>query len=183
MPQPRQRGFTILELIITIALAAILTTIAIPSFRSALQNNRITAQTNDLLTAFQLARSEAVKRGRPVTLCASDVDAGGANPVCGDDWSVGWMVFVDAVGSTGSNAVTVVQRIRVWRPSSVEAQDNAPADLDFVRFLPRGDIDAGAGATFPAIMTLTIPDCTGDQARDIEIVRTGKASAERVACT
>jgi type IV fimbrial biogenesis protein FimT len=57
-------GFTLIELLITIVVLAVLLTLAAPSFRDVIQNNRVTAQANELVSALNLARSEAVKRGR-----------------------------------------------------------------------------------------------------------------------
>jgi type IV fimbrial biogenesis protein FimT len=57
-------GFTLLELMITIAIAGILVGVAIPSFTSIITSNRLTAYANELVTALNLARNEAVKRGR-----------------------------------------------------------------------------------------------------------------------
>lgn len=57
------------ELLVTLALVAILATVAIPSFQSMVRENRLASQANDLLSAFTFARSEAVKRGQAVSLC------------------------------------------------------------------------------------------------------------------
>lgn len=185
MHRCRQGGFTVLELMIVIALLAIVTVIAVPNFRTAIQNNRITAQTNDLVTAFQLARSEAVKRGRPVTVCASDVidaEDNGTAPTCDNDWSEGWMVVLDGPASAGSGTVTVAERIRAWRPVSDEINvDETPA-ANFLRFLPRGDVDAAAGFVLPVEIEVRIAGCTGERARNIEISRSGTVSSERVNC-
>lgn len=172
-----------LELVITIALLAIVTALAAPSFRNAIQNNRVTAQSNDFVLAMQLARTEAVKRGRPVSVCASDVAGGGDEPVCGDDWSLGWMVFLDAEASAGDGGVTVEERIRVWRPVNENVEVDVPDSVEFLRYLPRGNIDVASGAAFPFVITMDIDGCTGDQAREIRMTRTGNASVTRVACT
>ena len=187
MRKSSQSGFTVLELMIVIALLAILTVIAVPSFRSAIQNNRITAQTNDLITAFQLARSEAVKRGRPVSVCASDViqaEIDGTDPVCdtSGDWSQGWLAFVDGLASEGSNSVTLTERIRAWSPVATDADVAAPTGAEFLRFLPRGNVDDGSGATLPVSIDLEISDCTGDQYRRIQISMSGTVSSERLSC-
>jgi type IV fimbrial biogenesis protein FimT len=188
MPKRPQQGFTVLELMIVIVVMAILAVIAVPNLRTALQNNRLTTQTNDLVTAFQLARSEAVKRGRPVSVCASDVisaERDGNDPVCdaAGDWSQGWMVVVDGAASEGTNTVTITERIRAWRPASDQVTvDEAPA-ATFLRFLPRGDVDADAGVLLPLGFQLRIPGCSGDRARDVEISRSGTVSTERANCT
>lgn len=82
----RSRGFTLLELMVTVAVLAILTTIAIPNYQRFVADSRMTAQANDLLTALHLARSEAVKRNAPVSVNAM-----------GGDWVNGWQV-VDVNG-------------------------------------------------------------------------------------
>jgi len=176
------KGFTLLELIITIALVAIITALAAPNLRNAIQNNRLTAQSNDFTVAMQLARTEAIKRGRPVSICASDVAGGGATPACSDDWSLGWMVFLDAEASAGDTGVTVEERIRMWRPVNEDVRVDVPDSVEFFRYLPRGNLDDASGATFPFVITMDIDDCTGEQVRELRIVRTGSTSVTRVAC-
>lgn len=67
----RQAGFTLVELMVTVAIAAILLGIGVPSFRALIENNRIAAASNDVVTALQYARSEAVKRGVLVDVCGT----------------------------------------------------------------------------------------------------------------
>ncbi len=86
-------GFTITELLITLAVASIVMAIGIPSFTELLNRNRLTASTNQLITDLNLARSEAVKRGRQVV-----VRKVGAN-----GWEEGWEIFAD-VSRNGANA-------------------------------------------------------------------------------
>jgi type IV fimbrial biogenesis protein FimT len=90
----RSQGFTLPELMITIALIALLVGIGTPNFREFRRNARLTESSNDLLTAVVLARAEAIKTQRTVSLCASDnVDAD--EPTCSDDDFRGWIVFQD----------------------------------------------------------------------------------------
>lgn len=67
----RIAGFTLVELMITIAVLAVILAIATPSFTTVINNNRLTAQTNDLVAALQMARSEALKRNSSVAVCRS----------------------------------------------------------------------------------------------------------------
>lgn len=66
------RGFTIIELMVTMFLAAILFGLAIPSFRSVIAGNRLVTQTNDMIGAMTLARSEAITRNGSMTFCRTD---------------------------------------------------------------------------------------------------------------
>lgn len=90
----KQSGFTLIELLVTIAILAILLGIGVPSFRSMVESNRIRTVSNDLVSALQLARSEAVKRGVPITLCSSNDQAS-----CSGAWANGWVVRNDAVAA------------------------------------------------------------------------------------
>ena len=91
----RQHGFTLVELIITMAIAAILMTVAVPSFTTTIKNNRLVTQANLLVASIGLARSEAVKLGRTATVCVSSDQATCTGET---NWSLGWMVWVDADG-------------------------------------------------------------------------------------
>jgi type IV fimbrial biogenesis protein FimT len=90
-------GFTLLELMIVVSIAAILLGIAIPSFKATIRNNRLTAYANGLVTALNVARSEAVKRGRSVTVRKVD-DKSSTNLDAAANWEDGWDVFTDADG-------------------------------------------------------------------------------------
>ncbi|WP_338065414.1 GspH/FimT family pseudopilin [Thiospirillum jenense] len=96
LPRRRSAGFTLIEMIITVAIAAILMSIAVPSFQQMMQQNRTAAVTNQLLGTFRMARSEAVTRGKTVTVCKS-ANVTATNPTCTTDgnWETGWLIFVD----------------------------------------------------------------------------------------
>lgn len=78
-------GFSLIELMVVLAIATILLGIGVPSFRMLLQNQRMTTTVNDLFAAINLTRSEAIRRGTRVDLV----------PVDGKDWASGWVVFID----------------------------------------------------------------------------------------
>ena len=86
----QSKGFTILELMIALAVAAVLMTLAAPSFTASIQNNRMVAQINELNALISVARSEAIKRSSSITLCRSDNGTS-----CTGNWHDGRIVFVD----------------------------------------------------------------------------------------
>jgi type IV fimbrial biogenesis protein FimT len=88
----RSPGFTLLELLITMSIAAILLTLAVPSFRYVTNSNRIAGEVNGLLGDLQFARAEAIKEGRTVTVCVS---TDGQNCAGSTTWQSGWIVFSD----------------------------------------------------------------------------------------
>ena len=93
MKATTQSGFSLIELMFVIVIAGVLLAIGIPNFRDFIRNSRIAAESNDLLTGINVARSEAVKRRAPVTMCS------GIAPACdAGDFSDGWFVFVDTDG-------------------------------------------------------------------------------------
>jgi type IV fimbrial biogenesis protein FimT len=81
----RISAFSMVELTIVIAIASILLVIGIPSFRTLIQNQRMTTTVNEFFAAISLARSEALQRGRRVDLV----------PLDHTDWANGWVVFID----------------------------------------------------------------------------------------
>jgi type IV fimbrial biogenesis protein FimT len=89
-------GFTLVELMVTVSIAGILMAMAIPSFNDTIQNHRLTTYANEFITAMNLARSEAIKRGQSVTVRVRDNNSAkplGATTVY---WESGWDVFTDA---------------------------------------------------------------------------------------
>ncbi|MGM0517415.1 MAG: GspH/FimT family pseudopilin [Pseudomonadota bacterium] len=89
----KSHGFSLIELMMVLVVAAILLGIAIPSFTEIIKNNRLTSQTNSLLTSFSLARAEAITRRTTVAVCTPQ--AGANSCQASTAWQDGWVVFVD----------------------------------------------------------------------------------------
>ncbi|EXJ10346.1 prepilin-type N-terminal cleavage/methylation domain-containing protein [Nitrincola tibetensis] len=114
----RQSGVSLIELMVSIAVLAIILFIGVPSFQSTLESSRARAITNDLAGALQLARSEALKRRVVVAVCISNQAQNGCDPT--GNWSDGWLIT-----ALGSNEV-----VRVWDGVSASLGGNviqAPA--------------------------------------------------------
>jgi len=88
-PQTLQ-GFTLLELLITLSIAAILVSLTAPSFQQTIDNNRLNTLNDKLLTFLRAARTEALSRSRAITVCPSNDQA-----TCSGSWGDGWIMFVD----------------------------------------------------------------------------------------
>jgi type IV fimbrial biogenesis protein FimT len=96
------RGFTIIELMVTLGVVAILIAVAVPSFSSMVKGNRLSTQVNMVMADIHLARSESVKRGVRVIMCRS-ASPNITTPTCSgntQDWSTGYLVFT---GEDGNN--------------------------------------------------------------------------------
>lgn len=112
----RNSGFTLVELIVTLVVAAILLSLAAPSMTGFIRRDRLVTQANELVADLSFARSEAIKRGFPVTLCKT-TDASASPPQCitGNDaapWTDGRIVFVDTDGNGQVNGTEAVLRVR-----------------------------------------------------------------------
>src|SRR3990167_4880706 len=172
MRRSKNKGVTILELLIALAILGILATVSLPGFMDMLGRMSANSAAMALAGTLSLARSEAIKSGFDVSICATqdgaDCDAG--------NWSKGWIVFVDANtdanGDIGSVDVgdTV---IRVFEPLAGMSLVVSPA-VDLVQYDSRG---YGKNSS---ILTFTICPLDGndENARQIEVSLSGRARIE-----
>jgi len=109
----KHSGFTLLELLITLAIVGIVAAFGAPAMSSFIKNDRLVTQINTLVTHLAYARSEAVVRHQQVILCAS-TNSDTASPSCSgskNDWAKGWILFIDADNSSTFNTGEVVLRV------------------------------------------------------------------------
>ncbi len=133
----KNSGFTLIELMVTIAIVAISAALAYPSFASLISSNRAATGANELIASLTLARSEALRHPGGVAICASkDGDS------CGGDatWTDGWMVWVDTDGNGSYSAADEVLRY-TQGPSGLEvtiATEGNATERRMVQFDRRG---------------------------------------------
>lgn len=148
MPHPRTRGFSLVELMITIMIVAILTAIAWPSFRDFMHRSAVTAQANQMLASLQYARNEAISRHYPTALCGS---TDGVTCTAADtDFENGWMIWRDStLSGTPSYDAAKDEPLRVTQAqtniSIVSFGGSGTANL--IAFDQRGAVIGAAGTT------------------------------------
>lgn len=169
----RRRGFTLVELLVVLAVAAILLTMAVPGYAFLANASRLAAATNDLMTAVQLARSEAIKRGVRVTVCKS----GGSVTACdaAADWQSGWLVFVD----TGAQGVVDGGDAVLWVRASSEPQIEIDTTnfSDYISYRANGVSQGGNN-----LATGRFSLCLAGSQRDIIVNNTGRPRLDTDTC-
>lgn len=128
-------GFTLIELVVTMAVAAILITVAVPAMRTFIQNGRINTQINDLKGDLSLARSEAIKRRTNVGICKS---VNGIACAGGGDWRDGRAIFVDADNNGAWTAGETILRFREGLPTGAYTITTSAELPDPIFFRPNG---------------------------------------------
>lgn len=182
-----QRGFTLVELMVTVALVAIAMTLAVPSFRSLIANNRMAVQVNTLMADLNLARSAAVTRRQPVSLCPDDTGTTGLDCSGGTDWHTGYLVFADPDGD--GDLASDADVIRVSQGSG-DSLTTITGEESSVRYLPSGSAcppnalnsrcSAPNDTNDNDEITFQFRDSTGTaSARDVDINPPGRASCSR----
>lgn len=151
-PGAPQRGFTLIELMVTVTVAAVLLGIAAPSFSRLIANNRLATQTNEFVGGLNLARSEAVRQGQGVSIRSDSA---------GIDFGTGWKVYkdVNSAGAAPATSADVIRHAttpsgrtslrRVTLASGVYTDATTSlTDRMYVAFNARGGNNAGGSAYF-----------------------------------
>jgi len=177
------RGFTLIELIITLAILAILTTLSIPSFTDVIRNNRVTSEADRLMATIRLARSEAIKRNQTATICRS---ANGST--CGGTTNVyeqGWLLYNDVsdltfAGNANYNASEdPLIRIGEAAATDITLRSNSIGNA-WLSFKPTGRLaETGSAAVYAvcydSVSTSSVPG------RQITVDLNGRATLSTLA--
>lgn len=153
-------GFTIIELMITLAVAAILAAVAAPSFTDMIRDNRLVTQLNEFQASLALARSEAIKRNQNVTVCRSNNGS-----ACSGNWENGWIIFGDDNANGTVNTGEEIYRIH----GAISGANTLRFNQTRVIYAGDGIVRGGSNGTF------TFCDARGaNSARGIVISTTGR---------
>jgi type IV fimbrial biogenesis protein FimT len=95
MNMKKNSGFTLIELLIALTLFAIMIAVGVPMINQVTNSNRMVADLNHMAGALALARSESVKRGRIITVCASTTPMASGALCDTNNWEQGWVIFMD----------------------------------------------------------------------------------------
>ena len=166
-----ENGFTLIELMVTLAMVAILMTVAVPSFTTFQRNAELTSFSNSLLSGINAARGEAMKRGRNAMVVPKD-----------GDWNKGWTVFVD-VNRNGvfdeATDITVLKREAAPSYLTVTNTAGTAADSLYIMYDASGYSRLTGGGFGAWTVQVVRNDVTGStllaQTRRIKIASTGRA--------
>lgn len=134
------RGLSLIEVLVVMAIAAILLGIGVPNMQTFILNNRLASSTHEFYTALQFARSEAVRRGEQITLVHGGT-AGSGN------WGAGWTMFVDTNRNTAQDAGEETLRAGAPLEAPLTLYGNANF-ANFIAFDAGGRLTTAGGGAF-----------------------------------
>ena len=156
---PTMRGFTLVELMITLVIMSILIAVAAPSFNDVTLGNKLTSYANNFTASTVFARGEAIKRNTTVTMCASN---DGTNCATSGGWEQGWIVKV---------GTTPLQRQQGMSSGIKITEADDKLTLDFR--------STGAGATAATLTICRALPKVAPQQRIVRVSTTGRTSVTK----
>ncbi|MBL0457607.1 type IVa pilus pseudopilin TppE [Aeromonas enteropelogenes] len=161
-------GFSLVELMVTIALVSLLLTLGVPSFNSLLRSMTLNTQANNFVAAINLARSEAIRRNAAVTLSAS------AENLTQHHWEAGWQIWVDGNGNGRLDNGELLRGFPDMETGTLSS------NTSLLRFSGDGFLDGRSQAS--QVFALRPEGCRNEAARDITITAAGRPSIAEVRC-
>jgi type IV fimbrial biogenesis protein FimT len=173
--RPKQAGFTIIELMVSITVLGVLLGLGVPAFTNLIRNQRMATQTNAVVGALTYARAESAVRGQPVSICASNANRTGCD-IGAESWVNGWIIFTDRGATPGD----IDEGEVIIQTGDAPATGFAVSTTDsFIRF------GVGSVATTARLFTVAPTSaevCAVTQRREIDVSLTGRISTTREAC-
>ena len=153
---------------VVVALVAILAAVAAPSFVGLIQSNRVTSEVNSFAGDLQLARSEAIKQGLPVSVCAS---SNGTSCLGANTWQSGWIVFSDPNGDgVLGGGETVLRKRPAWHGGDTFA---ATPSITAITFSRDGFANLPVGTGTAILLTLQTAPVNASATRCVSLNRVG----------
>jgi len=183
----KNAGFTIIELIVTLAVAAILMAAVSPGLRDLIESNRLTASVNELSGSINVARSEAVKRGKRVVVCKS---SNGTDCITTSStfWQQGWIIFVDDNNDAVHDAGEELLRVHEALEGNVTMKGNGNV-AHYISYISEGRAQLTDGTSQSGTINacLSCADlCKQDQpwkGRDMELTFAGRMNIDGGICS
>ena len=153
----RPNGFTLVELMVTLAVLAILVGFAVPAYNTFTRNQRLDAARDALLNGLLQARAEAVSRNKAVSLCAS---ADGGSCLATADFASGWIVYEDGKTDDTTQLGTLIRREGGRRQVSIRVRpaDSTATPRTFFRYTPTGVSTYGGTPLTRHVISICDPD-------------------------
>ena len=152
-------GFSLIELMVTIALVSLLLTLGVPSFNALLRTISLNTQANNFVAAINLARSEAIRRNTVVTLSAS------ADNLTQHHWEAGWQIWVDGNGNG------ILDNGELLRGFPDMGGGVLSSNTSLLRFNSEA-----------RVFSLRPDECRNEPSRDINITVAGRPSITEASC-
>ena len=173
----RPHGFTLVELMVTVAVMGIIAVIAVPSFTNLIRNNRVTSAANEMVALLQTARAAAISNRARVEVCPGNGNACAAG--IGNRW-----IAVMTKSTGGAPVVTVLRETTLSSAITVKASANLAAAANKFTFNPSGFTSVGANTS--GTVSVCSAELSGNNAADVS-ASAGRVSASKraasAACT
>lgn len=181
----QQRAMTMIEILIVIAILGIVIALALPSMSGFIQVNRVRSTTSEWISSLDYAKTEAITRGYPVSICPIGTPGTTSCGAAVEDWRNGWLIFANEnnaialPGSTVGLPGASDELLRVVDDVTGLTFSSNPGDtaINFITFQSSGFPDPGAGT-----LILTPTGCVSDNQRKIEVSATGRVEVTAQNC-